>query len=91
MSRFAASYSEYVKTATDADRFFGFDVDAVAKIEPVLSFLYKDWWRVDFKKLERLPSQGPALIVGNSAGLIPSRPALMLIYALIARRKRRGA
>jgi 1-acyl-sn-glycerol-3-phosphate acyltransferase len=84
MTRFGTTYPEYVKTVQEADRYFGFDVDAIAQIEPLLSFLYKDWWRVDFQKLDRLPSEGPALIVGNSAGLIPW-PAFMLIYALMAK------
>jgi 1-acyl-sn-glycerol-3-phosphate acyltransferase len=83
MTHFAMSYRDYIKNALKADRHFGFDVRAVAKLEPLLNFLYTDWWRVQFKGLDRLPKKGPALIVGNSGGLIPW-PAFMLMYALMA-------
>jgi hypothetical protein len=82
MSNFATSYRRYAKTALKADRYFGFDVRSVAKVEPVLAFLYNKWWQVELKGLRRLPKHGPALLVGNSAGLIPW-PAMMLIYALM--------
>jgi 1-acyl-sn-glycerol-3-phosphate acyltransferase len=83
MSHFAVSYRNYLKSAFRADRMFGFDVRAVANIEPLLGFLFKNWWRVQFKGLERLPKKGPALIVGNSGGLVPW-PAFMLMYALMS-------
>jgi 1-acyl-sn-glycerol-3-phosphate acyltransferase len=82
MASFANSYNNYVKCALKADRFFGFDVRAVAQVEPVMKFLYQDWWKVQVANLQRLPKTGPALLVGNSAGLIPW-PAFMLMYALM--------
>lgn len=83
MQHFTETYKDYVKDALQADRYFGFDVRAVAKAEPFLRFLYKDWWKVECKGLDQLPKDGPALIVGNSAGLIPWT-ALMLMYALMS-------
>jgi 1-acyl-sn-glycerol-3-phosphate acyltransferase len=53
----------------------------IENVEPLLSFLYNFWWRVDFEGLENFPAEGPALIVGNVGGLLPW-PAFMFIYAL---------
>lgn len=58
----------------------------LAAVEPALAFLYKSWWRVQLTNIERLPTRGPALIVGNASGLIPWT-ALMLMYALMSHRK----
>src|SRR5262249_655256 len=53
--------------------------------EPCLSFLYKEWWKVQLDGLDKLPREGPALIVGNSSGFVPW-PSFMLMYALMARK-----
>lgn len=82
MSQFVSCYRPYLKRALKTDNQFGFDVRTVAKIEPLLAFLYKNWWHVEIAHLSRLPVKGPALLVGNSAGLVPW-PALMLMYALM--------
>jgi 1-acyl-sn-glycerol-3-phosphate acyltransferase len=86
MAHFAGFYKDYLKGALKSDRHFGFDVREIARIEPMLKFLYNNWWKVQFKGLERLPKEGPALIVGNSGGLIPW-PALMLMYALMSNKE----
>jgi len=83
MPSFAVCYRDYVRTALKADRHFGFDLRTVARIEPCISFLYKEWWKVEFDGLNMIPSTGPALIVGNRAGFVPW-PAFMLMYALMA-------
>lgn len=57
----------------------------MAQLEPLLGWLYKHWWHVDCHGLERLPEEGPALIVGNTAGILPW-PGIMLAYALMTRR-----
>ncbi len=79
-------YPEYVSVATQEVDPFGFDIDSIARIAPVLSFLYQDWWKVDLTGLEYLPKSGPALIVGNNGGVLPW-PALMLLYALMTDKK----
>jgi len=83
MSAFPIKYKSYIKQAQQADGYFGFDVRAIARMEPVLKFLYRDWWRVQVSGFERLPATGPAVIVGNASGLVPWA-ALMLIYGLMA-------
>lgn len=83
MKTFPEAYRRYIRTANSGSNEFGFDLDTVAKIEPILAVLYRDWWRVCFAGLERLPETGPALIVGNSGGAVPWT-ALMLIYALMS-------
>lgn len=82
MGHFATQYKQYIRSTRTSDHYFGFDIRSLAAIEPMLSFLYKDWWKVQLNGLDKLPSKGPALLVGNSAGLIPW-PALMLMYGLM--------
>lgn len=81
---FSTTYRKYIRAARKADDYFGFDVRALSRIEPVLAFLFEDWWKVELKGFENIPDEGPALIVGNTSGLIPWT-ALMLIYAMMRR------
>jgi len=86
MSNFVSTYREFVRQSVKSDRYWGFDVRALARLEPFLSFLYFDWWKVKFDGLERLPEKGPAVIVGNQGSVLPWQ-ALMLIYALMSNSK----
>lgn len=81
---FVREYKSYIRVARKPTQ-FGSDLKIMAKLEPLLGWLYKNWWHVSFKGIERIPLQGPALIVGNTAGIIPW-PGLMLSYALMARK-----
>lgn len=83
MSRFATNYRKYIKSNSKGDRYFGFDMRDLAKLEPFLSFLYEDWWKVDFRGIDNLPQKGPALIVGNTGGGLIPWPAFMLICAMM--------
>jgi 1-acyl-sn-glycerol-3-phosphate acyltransferase len=83
VSHFATAYRNYIKNTKDCDNHFGFDIRSLASVEPMLQFLYKEWWRVQFTGLDALPKEGAGLIVGNSNGLIPW-PAFMLMYALMS-------
>ena len=80
---FAESYKSYIKAARKATQ-FGSSVKTMAQLEPMLSFLYKNWWKVNCQGLERLPQEGPALIIGNTSGIIPWA-GIMLSYALMTR------
>lgn len=86
MSAFPTKYRSYLRQVQHADDYFGFDVRGLARIEPILKFLYQDWWKVKAEGFERLPATGPALVVGNTSGIIPW-VALMLIYALMSKKE----
>ncbi len=83
MSHFVATYRDFVRQSVKSDRYWGFDVRALARLEPFLSFLYFEWWKVHFDGLDRLPAKGPAVIVGNQGSVLPWQ-ALMLIYGLMS-------
>lgn len=85
VSQFLSNYRDFLKQSAKSDRYHGFDMRVLARVEPVLSFLFHDWWRVDFNGLEKLPRDGAALIVGNSGSFLPW-PAFMLLYALMSSR-----
>jgi 1-acyl-sn-glycerol-3-phosphate acyltransferase len=81
MKSFSHNYRPYIKTAlkgSDSD----FSLKTIAKIEPILGFLYEDWWKVELGGLKNLPDEGPALIVANAGGVVPWA-ALMLMYGLM--------
>jgi 1-acyl-sn-glycerol-3-phosphate acyltransferase len=86
VSQFLSSYRAFLKQVVRSDRYHGFDIHILAKAEPFLSFLFHDWWRVEVTGLEKLPKEGPALIVGNSGSFLPW-PGLMLLYALMSSRQ----
>lgn len=61
---------------------FGFDPhfnEAVAL--PLLRVLFNEWFRVEVSGIENLPTEGPALVVANHAGVLPM-DALMLSVAV---------
>jgi len=50
---------------------FGFDEDYTTHIHlPVLRPLYKNWFRVEVKGIENIPSEGGALVVANHSGTV---------------------
>lgn len=50
---------------------FGLDEVALSRLQPVLDFLERRWWRVDIAGLEDVPRGVPCLIAGNRSGLLP--------------------
>jgi len=86
MSTFTQNYQDYLQSVSLNRQSFGFDPDTIAQVEPLLGFLYKSWWQIEFAGLEHLPKEGPALIVGNTGGVLPW-PGIMLLYALMTRRE----
>jgi 1-acyl-sn-glycerol-3-phosphate acyltransferase len=59
----------------------GFDPAFVERTEPLLDFLWSNYFRVRLEGLENVPSTGPALLVANHSGSLPYDGA-MLIHAL---------
>ncbi|HEY2773053.1 MAG TPA: lysophospholipid acyltransferase family protein [Candidatus Binatia bacterium] len=51
------------------------------RLRPALRFLFERWWRVTLRGIERVPRDGPAILVGNHSGALPL-DAVMLAYAL---------
>ena len=50
---------------------FGMDEAVLRRARGVLDFLFERYWRVDLGGIERLPSDGPVLLVANRSGLLP--------------------
>ena len=70
--QFTRTYSKYIRNVLKGDH-PDFSLKTIASIEPFLSFLYQDWWKVEFSGFKHLPQSGPAL---------------MLLYALMRDRAR---
>lgn len=79
---------EYDQDSPMSDKGDSAEFRSLSKVEPILEFLYRHWWRVEFLGLERIPahSEGPCLIVGNQGSVFPW-PALMLGHALANRKQ----
>lgn len=50
---------------------WGLDLEFLDAFRPLLSFLYKVYWRVESTGLDQIPVDGPALLVANHSGLLP--------------------
>ncbi len=50
---------------------FGLDPRFEELVDPIFSFLYHKWWRVEATGLENFPADGRALIVANHSGMLP--------------------
>ena len=63
---------------------FGFDPELnSAVLMPAALALYREWFRVQMRGLDRVPGSGPALIVANHSGVLPL-DAVMLQAGLYA-------
>ena len=82
-TKFTKKYRRFIRETRRRHQTFGFDVRRLAWAEPLLGFLFNEWWRVQLTGLDRLPKNEAALIVGNMNGVVPW-PALMLIYAAMS-------
>jgi 1-acyl-sn-glycerol-3-phosphate acyltransferase len=51
---------------------FGFDPEFNSRVLiPIARFFYQQWFQVQIKGLEHVPSDGPALVVANHSGTLP--------------------
>ena len=64
-------------TAGPREDRWGYDPDFASSVEPWLEFMYDRWWRVVTTGVERLPADGPVLIVANHAGVVPWDASMM--------------
>ena len=61
---------------------FGFDPHFnSAIVRPLLRLFFRSWFRVEVSGIENLPTDGPALLVANHAGVLPF-DGLMLSVAV---------
>jgi 1-acyl-sn-glycerol-3-phosphate acyltransferase len=60
---------------------YGLDRDLAEGVAPIIDFLYGSWWRVDARDAERVPAEGPVVLVANHGGVLPW-DALVLRTAL---------
>jgi 1-acyl-sn-glycerol-3-phosphate acyltransferase len=57
---------------------FGRDPQVAARVEPLLEFLYKTYFRVTTRGLGHIPDEGRALIVANHSGTLPYDGAMIM-------------
>lgn len=57
---------------------FGRDPVYAARVEPLLDFLYKKYFRVSVTGLDHVPGSGRALLVANHSGALPYDGALLM-------------
>ncbi len=50
---------------------FGSDRRFTETLQPLFEFLYTVWWRVETTGIERVPAEGPGLVVANHSGVLP--------------------
>ncbi len=50
---------------------FGMDARFAERLEPLVDLLYGAWWRVEVRDVERIPADGPAVVVANHGGAVP--------------------
>ncbi|HEX9050357.1 MAG TPA: lysophospholipid acyltransferase family protein [Anaeromyxobacter sp.] len=60
---------------------FGMDARFAERLEPLVELLYGAWWRVEVRDVERVPPEGPAIVVANHGGAVPW-DAFVLRHAL---------
>ncbi|HZS37697.1 MAG TPA: lysophospholipid acyltransferase family protein [Polyangia bacterium] len=60
---------------------FGRDPNVAARVEPLLDFLYRQYFRVSTRGLGHIPDDGRGLIVANHSGTLPYDGA-MIMYGI---------
>ena len=63
---------------------FGFDPDYVRRVLPLLTWLYRHYFRVEAHHVERIP-EGRCLLVANHSGQIPFDGAMLAMAAFLER------
>ena len=72
-------YREFaMRDRSDVVDEFGRDPVYAQRVEPLLDFLYKQWFRVEARGIEHVPARGRALIVANHSGTLPYDGAILM-------------
>ncbi len=61
---------------------FGLDRELFERAMPFFDFLYSSWWRVETRRIEHVPAEGPVIVVANHGGAL-AWDALVLRLALL--------
>jgi 1-acyl-sn-glycerol-3-phosphate acyltransferase len=69
---------------------FGRDPNVAAKVDPLLEFLYRTYFRVETRGLGHIPDEGRALIVANHSGTLPYDGAMIMHAVKQEHRARRA-
>jgi 1-acyl-sn-glycerol-3-phosphate acyltransferase len=84
-SRTASGILEFLRRRIEGDYpidDFGYDADLTETVlRPIGKLVFERYFRVNTLGLERIPDEGPAMVVSNHSGTIPV-DALMLVHAL---------
>ncbi len=71
-----------LRAATEPPRDpYGIDPAALARVRPLMDWLYETWFRVESEGHEHLPD-GPAIFVANHGGVLPFDGAMVLTDGL---------
>jgi 1-acyl-sn-glycerol-3-phosphate acyltransferase len=68
---------------------FGRDPRVAARVDPVLEFLYKTYFRVETRGMGHIPDAGRGLIVANHSGTLPYDGAMIMHAVRTEHRSRR--
>ena len=50
---------------------WGMDPEFIAIVQPLLTFMYRRYWRIQASGMENIPADGPALLTPNHSGQLP--------------------
>lgn len=56
---------------------YGMDPVVSERFKPLFDFLYYEYWRVEVKGIQNVPSTGPCLLVSNHSGALPHDGAMI--------------
>jgi 1-acyl-sn-glycerol-3-phosphate acyltransferase len=77
-----AALGHLVEGESAYDR-FGLAPGVLKRSFPIFYALYRAWFRVESRGAENLPSEGPAILAGNHAGLLPFDAAMTVMDVLL--------
>ncbi len=56
---------------------YGMDLEIVDIVRPLLTFMYRTWWRTTTEGITHVPDTGRALLVANHSGVLPWDGAML--------------
>jgi 1-acyl-sn-glycerol-3-phosphate acyltransferase len=56
---------------------YGMDLEIIDIVRPLLTFMYRTWWRTTTEGIAHVPDTGRALLVANHSGVLPWDGAML--------------